>query len=140
VGHDADVARPGGNLRGQLRDVGGGVRAGEGDRRLEPGQVPRLGRRLQRERVGGARHAQVGHELGTGGDDRCVDLVRDHAHAVLVVSRATWPGWADEPWPRVVGVQSAEASVPGKTTSGDNEFGGGAALSALISYARSNYP
>jgi hypothetical protein len=39
-----------------------------------------------------------------------------------------------------VGVQSAEASVPGNTTSGDNEFGGGAALSALISYARSNYP
>jgi V8-like Glu-specific endopeptidase len=51
-----------------------------------------------------------------------------------------WGWWADEPWPRVVGVQSAQASTPGPSTSGDNEFGGGSALSALISYARSNYP
>jgi hypothetical protein len=39
-----------------------------------------------------------------------------------------------------MGVQSAQASTPGSNTSGDNEFGGGSALSALISYARSNYP
>ena len=51
-----------------------------------------------------------------------------------------WGWWSEEPWPRVVGVQSAAASTPGPTTSGDNEFGGGSALSALISYARSNYP
>nr|WKN36598.1 hypothetical protein K4G66_30000 [Tunicatimonas sp. TK19036] len=51
-----------------------------------------------------------------------------------------WGWWNGEAWPRVVGVQSAEASVPAFNTSGDNEFGGGAALSALISYARSNYP
>jgi hypothetical protein len=40
----------------------------------------------------------------------------------------------------VVGTQSAEASVPANNTSGDNEFGGGSALSSLISWARSNYP
>jgi V8-like Glu-specific endopeptidase len=51
-----------------------------------------------------------------------------------------WGWWAGEDWPRVVGVQSAEANTPAYNTSGDNEFGGGPALSALISYARSNYP
>ena len=51
-----------------------------------------------------------------------------------------WGWWSSEPWPRVVGTQSAEASVPANNTSGDNEFGGGPALSALISWARSNYP
>jgi hypothetical protein len=39
----------------------------------------------------------------------------------------------------VVGTQSAEASAPAMNTSGDNEFGGGPALSSLISWARSNY-
>jgi V8-like Glu-specific endopeptidase len=51
-----------------------------------------------------------------------------------------WGWWQDETWPRVVGVQSAEASTPAMNTGVDNEFGGGPALSALISYARSNYP
>jgi V8-like Glu-specific endopeptidase len=51
-----------------------------------------------------------------------------------------WGWWSGEDWPRVVGVQSAEASVPAYNTSGDNEFGGGPGLSALISWARSNYP
>jgi len=51
-----------------------------------------------------------------------------------------WGWWEGEEWPRVVGVCSAEASTPSFTTSGDNEFGGGDALSALIGYARSNYP
>lgn len=50
---------------------------------------------------------------------------------------------ADEPWPRVVGVFSAFPAVcpsaPGDTST-DNEFGGGPALSNLISWARSNYP
>lgn len=50
-----------------------------------------------------------------------------------------WGWWENEPWPRVVGVQSAEASKPEYTTSGDNEAGGGPAFSKLISYARSNY-
>jgi len=51
-----------------------------------------------------------------------------------------WGWWSGEAWPRVVGVQSAEASTPAFNTSGDNEFGGGLALSSLISWARSNYP
>jgi V8-like Glu-specific endopeptidase len=51
-----------------------------------------------------------------------------------------WGWWDGEPWPRVVGVQSAEAATPAQNTSGDNEFGGGPALSSLISWARSNYP
>ena len=50
-----------------------------------------------------------------------------------------WGWWDGEPWPRVVGVQSAEASTPAPNTSGDNEYGGGDALSALITWARSNY-
>jgi V8-like Glu-specific endopeptidase len=50
-----------------------------------------------------------------------------------------WGWWSDEPWPRVIGVQSAEASTPAMTTSGDNEGGGGSALSALIAYARDNF-
>lgn len=51
-----------------------------------------------------------------------------------------WGWWSGEPWPRLVGVQSAEASTPAYNTSGDNEFGGGSALSSLISWARRNYP
>ena len=51
-----------------------------------------------------------------------------------------WGWWDGEPWPRVVGVQSAEANTPAQNTSGDNEYGGGPALSSLISWARSNYP
>jgi len=55
-----------------------------------------------------------------------------------------WGWWADEPWPRVVGVASTIGSTavqtPTGSTNGDNEFGGGPALSSLISWARSNYP
>ena len=51
-----------------------------------------------------------------------------------------WGWWGEEEWPRVVGVQSAEAGTPAMNTSGDNEFGGGPALSALITWARNNYP
>ncbi len=50
-----------------------------------------------------------------------------------------WGWWDDEPWPRVVGVVSSASSTPGFSTSGDNEAGGGEALSALISYGRNNY-
>jgi V8-like Glu-specific endopeptidase len=51
-----------------------------------------------------------------------------------------WGWWGDEPWPRVVGVASAEAATPKRDTTGDNEFGGGQALSALIGWARANRP
>ena len=55
-----------------------------------------------------------------------------------------WGWWDDEPWPRVVGVGSTIGSTavqaPSGTTTGDNEYGGGSALSALISWARTNYP
>lgn len=51
-----------------------------------------------------------------------------------------WGWWGDEFYPRVVGTQSAESNSPGMSTSGDNEFGGGSALSSLITWARNNYP
>jgi V8-like Glu-specific endopeptidase len=55
-----------------------------------------------------------------------------------------WGWWGDEPWPRVIGVGSTigDTAVKSPTvgTRGDNEYGGGPALSALISWARSNYP
>lgn len=55
-----------------------------------------------------------------------------------------WGWWADEPWPRVVGVASTIGSTavqqPTGSTTGDNEFGGGPALSSLISWARDNFP
>jgi V8-like Glu-specific endopeptidase len=62
------------------------------------------------------------------------DIVAGHSGGPV------WGWWDDEPWPRVVGVQSAEATVPANNTSGDNEFGGGPALSDLTSWSRSNYP
>jgi hypothetical protein len=53
---------------------------------------------------------------------------------------AVW-GWFDqEPWPRVVAVQSAEANCPITSDTQFNCAGGGPALSALIAYARSAYP
>ena len=55
-----------------------------------------------------------------------------------------WGWWGDEPWPRVVGIGSTIGDTTVKATSvgtgGDNEYGGGPALSALIAYARSKYP
>jgi adenylate kinase len=57
---------------------------------------------------------------------------------------AVWGWWDGEPWPRVVGVGSTIGDTTVKSTSvgtsGDNEYGGGPALSALISWARANYP
>lgn len=57
---------------------------------------------------------------------------------------AAWGWWGDEPWPRVVGVGSTIGSTAVQQstglTTGDNEYGGGPALSALISWARSNFP
>jgi V8-like Glu-specific endopeptidase len=51
-----------------------------------------------------------------------------------------WGWWGDEPWPRLVGTDSTSPQRPGNDTSGDNEAGGGPALSSLITYARQNYP
>jgi V8-like Glu-specific endopeptidase len=55
-----------------------------------------------------------------------------------------WGWWGDEPWPRVIGVGSTIGSTavqqPTGGTTGDNEYGGGPALGALISWARTNYP
>lgn len=51
-----------------------------------------------------------------------------------------WGWWDGEPWPRVVGDDSTSPGSPGTDTAGDNEAGGGPALSSLISWARANYP
>ena len=51
-----------------------------------------------------------------------------------------WGWWGEEPWPRLVGTDSTSPKTPGDDTSGDNEAGGGSALSSLITYARQNYP
>lgn len=72
---------------------------------------------------------QTGHVLG-----HFNDIVGGHSGGPV------WGWWGNEPWPRVVGTQSAEANTPANNTSGDNEFGGGPALSSLISWARANYP
>ena len=57
---------------------------------------------------------------------------------------SVWGWWDGEPWPRVVGVGSTIGDTSVKSTSvgtgGDNEYGGGPGLSALISWARTNYP
>jgi V8-like Glu-specific endopeptidase len=57
---------------------------------------------------------------------------------------AVWGWWGQEPWPRVVGVGSTIGSTavqtPNGSTIGDNEYGGGSALSAIIAWARSNFP
>ena len=55
---------------------------------------------------------------------------------------AAWGWWANEVFPRVVGVGSTIGDTVVKTTQNqdtDNEYGGGPALSALISYARDNW-
>jgi V8-like Glu-specific endopeptidase len=51
-----------------------------------------------------------------------------------------WGWWGSEPWPRVIGTQSTLPDRPSKDEPGDNEGGGGSALTTLIDYARSNYP
>jgi hypothetical protein len=99
-------------------------------------------------------HRQPGHRFqnnaiissvqsqSTAGQDGYVlghfnDIVAGHSGG------PAWGWWGEESWPRVVGVQSTQPfNCPPKPTdiSGDNEFGGGPALSSLISWARSNYP
>jgi hypothetical protein len=57
---------------------------------------------------------------------------------------SAWGWWGQEPWPRVVGVGSTIGSTavqqPNGSTIGDNEYGGGPALSSIISWARANRP
>jgi V8-like Glu-specific endopeptidase len=57
---------------------------------------------------------------------------------------SAWGWWGEEPWPRVVGVGSTIGSTavqsPTGSTTGDNEYGGGPALSSIISWARTNRP
>jgi hypothetical protein len=81
--------------------------------------------------------SSVGNE-GTAGQTGYVlghfnDVVGGHSGGPV------WGWWDGEPWPRVVGTQSTEASTPANNTAGDNEFGGGPALSSLISWARVNF-
>jgi V8-like Glu-specific endopeptidase len=51
-----------------------------------------------------------------------------------------WGWFGDEPWPRVVAVQSAEANCPITSDTQFNIAGGGPALTALIVHARNKYP
>jgi V8-like Glu-specific endopeptidase len=51
-----------------------------------------------------------------------------------------WGWWGSEIFPRVIGVDSTSPFVPAPNTSGDNEHGGGPAMSDLIAFARTNYP
>ena len=53
---------------------------------------------------------------------------------------AVWGWFADEPWPRVVAAQSAEANCPIIHDTQFNTAGGGPALEALIVHARDKYP
>lgn len=56
---------------------------------------------------------------------------------------SAWGWWDGEPWPRVIGVGSTIGSTAVQATHGstvgDNEWGGGPALSAIISWARENH-
>ncbi|PAX54871.1 trypsin-like serine peptidase [Brunnivagina elsteri] len=71
---------------------------------------------------------QTGYVLG-----HFMDITGGHSGGPV------WGWWGSEIYPRVIGVQSAEASIPANNTSGDNEGGGGPAMSKIIGYARANY-
>jgi V8-like Glu-specific endopeptidase len=71
---------------------------------------------------------QTGYVLGN-----YIDTQKGHSGGPV------WGWWAGEFYPRVVGDISSESLHPGPTTNGDNEAGGGPALSALIGWARSHY-
>ena len=77
----------------------------------------------------GASSGQTGYVLGN-----YIDTQKGHSGGPL------WGWWAGETFPRVVGDVSAESDNPGPTTKGDNEAGGGPALSALIGWARNKFP
>ena len=77
-------------------------------------------------------HSTVGQEGFVLG--HFIDTVGGHSGGPY------WGWWEGEPWPRVVGDDSTSPNTPGTGTTGDNEAGGGPALSALITWARTNYP
>ena len=66
--------------------------------------------------------------------DHLMDVTPGHSGG------AVWGWFAEEPWPRVVATQSAEANCPITSDTQFNAAGGGPALTALITYARSAYP
>jgi len=68
------------------------------------------------------------------GTTMSVDDVR-----VRVARRRDTGWWGEEPWPRVIGTASTLPERPQNDMSGDNEGGGGPALSPLIAYARTQY-
>ena len=72
---------------------------------------------------------QTGYVLGN-----YIDTQKGHSGGPI------WGWWTGESYPRVVGDVSTIPKTPGPTTDGDNEAGGGPALSALISVARDQYP
>jgi V8-like Glu-specific endopeptidase len=72
---------------------------------------------------------KTGYVLGT-----YIDSEKGHSGGPV------WGWWAGETYPRVVGDMSTIPNTPGPTTKGDNEAGGGPALSALIGWARNQYP
>ena len=72
---------------------------------------------------------QTGYVLGN-----YIDIQPGHSGGPV------WGWWAGETYPRVVGDISTSPRTPGPTTNGDNEAGGGPALSALIGWARNQYP
>jgi V8-like Glu-specific endopeptidase len=73
---------------------------------------------------------QTGYVLGNFNDT-------EHGHS----GGPVWGWWGEEPWPRIVGVFSTLPEKPdADSTTGDNEHAGGPALSALIAWARSNFP
>ena len=72
---------------------------------------------------------QTGYVLGN-----YIDTQKGHSGGPI------WGWWTGESYPRVVGDVSSGPKTPGPTTDGDNEAGGGPALSALIGVARNQYP
>ena len=72
---------------------------------------------------------QTGYVLGN-----YIDIEGGHSGGPV------WGWWSGESFPRVVGDMSAESGSPSYSTAGDNEAGGGPALTALLNWSRTNYP
>jgi V8-like Glu-specific endopeptidase len=72
---------------------------------------------------------QTGYVLGN-----YIDIEGGHSGGPV------WGWWSGESFPRVVGDMSTESGSPSYSTAGDNEAGGGPALTALLNWSRTNYP
>ena len=72
---------------------------------------------------------QTGYVLGN-----YIDIEGGHSGGPV------WGWWSGENFPRVVGDMSAESGSPSMSEAGDNEAGGGPALTALLNWSRTNYP